>query len=90
MMLAFTLAYAGGGTAGVMPRGYVSQASRLQAALDEWRESIQAPGASLGIVTKDGKAIGSASGLAERAALVEVVGIDRPAGDRAAAPAGTY
>ena len=68
MMLAFTLAYAGGGTAGVMPRGYVSQASRLQAALDEWRESIQAPGASLGIVTKDGKAIGSASGLSDRAA----------------------
>lgn len=37
-----------------------------QAALDEWRTSIQAPGASLGIVTKDGKVISVTSGVSDR------------------------
>ena len=45
-----------------------SQAARLQAALDEWRASVQAPGASLGVVTKDGQVYGLASGLADRTA----------------------
>ena len=40
--------------------------ARLQAALDEWRASVQAPGASLGVVTKDGQVIGLASGVADR------------------------
>jgi len=42
--------------------------ARLQAALDEWRASVQAPGASLGVVTKDGQIFGLASGLADRTA----------------------
>jgi len=42
--------------------------ARLQAALDEWRTSVQAPGASFGIVTKDGQVFGLASGLADRTA----------------------
>ena len=40
----------------------------LQAALDEWRVSTNTPGASLGVVLKDGTAIGLASGLADRTA----------------------
>jgi D-alanyl-D-alanine carboxypeptidase len=40
--------------------------TRLQTALDEWRESIQAPGASLGVVQKDGSVVGLASGLADK------------------------
>src|SRR6185436_9953110 len=48
--------------------GAPSQAARLQAALDEWRASVQAPGASLGVVTKDGQVYGLASGLADRTA----------------------
>ena len=40
--------------------------ARLQTALDEWRESIQAPGALLGVVQKDGSVIGLASGLADK------------------------
>jgi D-alanyl-D-alanine carboxypeptidase len=48
--------------------GALSQASRLQAALDEWRGSIQSPGASLGVVTKDGQVFGLASGLSDRTA----------------------
>ena len=42
--------------------------ARLQAALDEWRSSVQVPGASLGVVTKDGQILGLASGLADRTA----------------------
>ena len=45
-----------------------SSQARLQAALDEWRASVQAPGASLGVVTKDGQVFGLASGLADRTA----------------------
>lgn len=37
-----------------------------QVALDEWRQSIQAPGASLGIVQRNGTVIGLASGIADR------------------------
>lgn len=40
--------------------------TRLQTALDDWRASVQAPGASLGIVTKDGRVCGLASGLSDR------------------------
>src|SRR5687767_4942184 len=40
--------------------------TRLQTALDEWRDSIQAPGASLGVVQKDGSVVGLASGLADK------------------------
>ena len=40
--------------------------ARLQKALDEWRASVQAPGASLGVVTRDGRTYGLASGLADR------------------------
>lgn len=40
--------------------------TRLQAALDEWRESIQAPGAQLGIVRNDGAVVGLASGVADK------------------------
>jgi D-alanyl-D-alanine carboxypeptidase len=54
------------GTAGLKPRGYVRQANALQAALDDWRTSVQAPGASLGVVTKDGRVCGLASGLSDR------------------------
>jgi len=48
--------------------GAPAQAARLQTALDEWRASVQAPGASLGVVTKNGQIYGVASGLADRAA----------------------
>src|SRR5262245_19643341 len=41
--------------------------AQLQAALDEWRASVQSPGASLGVVAKDGQALGLASGVADRA-----------------------
>jgi len=37
-----------------------------QIALDEWRASIQSPGASLGIVTRDGKVTALVSGVADR------------------------
>jgi D-alanyl-D-alanine carboxypeptidase len=40
----------------------------LQAALDEWRGSVSAPGASLGVVRRDGTAFGLVSGVADRAA----------------------
>ena len=40
----------------------------LQAALDEWRASIQSPGASLGIVTEDGTLTALVSGVSNRAA----------------------
>src|SRR6185503_19547114 len=40
---------------------------RLQSALDEWRASVQSPGASLGVVTKDGQVFGFASGVSDRA-----------------------
>jgi D-alanyl-D-alanine carboxypeptidase len=53
-------------TAGLKPRGYVRQANALQTALDEWRASVQAPGASLGVVMKDGRVCGFASGLSDR------------------------
>jgi D-alanyl-D-alanine carboxypeptidase len=43
-------------------------AARLQNALDEWRTSAQAAGASLGVVTRGGRTYGLASGLADRAA----------------------
>ena len=43
-------------------------ALRLQAALDEWRVSAGMPGASLGVVLKNGQVIGLASGLADRTA----------------------
>jgi D-alanyl-D-alanine carboxypeptidase len=41
---------------------------RLQTALDEWRVSVNAPGASLGVVLNDGTAIGLVSGVSDRAA----------------------
>jgi hypothetical protein len=40
----------------------------LQAALDEWRASIQSPGASLGIVKEDGTATALVSGVSNRTA----------------------
>src|SRR6188474_3344290 len=40
----------------------------LQAALDEWRASIQSPGASLGIVTEDGAVTPLVSGVSNRTA----------------------
>lgn len=43
-------------------------AARLQTALDEWRVSTGTPGASLGVVLKDGTALGLASGLADKTA----------------------
>jgi D-alanyl-D-alanine carboxypeptidase len=43
-------------------------ASPIQAALDEWRASIQSPGASLGIVTEDGTATALVSGVSNRTA----------------------
>lgn len=49
-------------TAGVVP----ADASILQTALDEWRASVQSPGASLGVVTKDGRVLGLASGVSDR------------------------
>jgi len=42
-------------------------AATLQTSLDEWRASAGAPGASLGVVLKDGQVFGLASGLADRA-----------------------
>ena len=60
-------------SAGAIPAAWPAQAqrevlvdTRLQTALDEWRESIQAPGALLGVVQKDGAVIGLASGLADK------------------------
>ena len=47
-------------------RAAPQDSTRLQAALDEWRASVQAPGASLGVVTSDGKVIGLASGVSDR------------------------
>ena len=44
------------------------QSSTLQAALDEWRASVNVPGASLGVVRRDGTAFGLVSGVADRAA----------------------
>jgi D-alanyl-D-alanine carboxypeptidase len=41
-------------------------ASLLQRVLDEWRASVQAPGASLGVVHKDGQVIGLPSGVSDR------------------------
>lgn len=41
--------------------------ARLQAALDEWRASTNTPGASVGIVSRDGQVIALVSGLADRA-----------------------
>jgi len=38
----------------------------LQTALDEWRESIQSPGASLGVVTEKGTVTALVSGVADR------------------------
>jgi D-alanyl-D-alanine carboxypeptidase len=43
-------------------------AARLQAALDEWRATTRTPGASLGVVLKDGRVLGLASGVADRSA----------------------
>jgi D-alanyl-D-alanine carboxypeptidase len=43
-------------------------ASPIQTALDEWRASIQAPGASLGVVTEDGTLTALVSGVSNRAA----------------------
>ena len=51
----------------VAQQATVETASRLQAALDEWRSSVEAPGASLGVATRDGGAFGLVSGLADRA-----------------------
>ena len=50
------------------PAQDTTPAVRLQAALDEWRVSTGAPGASLGVVLKDGTVLGLASGLADRTA----------------------
>ena len=41
---------------------------RVQLALDEWRASVNAPGASLGVVLKDGTAAGFVSGVSDRTA----------------------
>lgn len=41
--------------------------ARAQAALDEWRSSVNAPGASLGIVLRNGQSFGFASGVSDRA-----------------------
>jgi D-alanyl-D-alanine carboxypeptidase len=59
-----------GAIVGAVPQQTAPAATsaRLQAALDEWRVSAGAPGASLGVVLKDGTVIGLASGLADRAA----------------------
>ena len=40
--------------------------TQLQAALDEWRSGANIPGASLGVVLKNGDVIGLASGLSDR------------------------
>jgi len=48
--------------------GVQERQGRLQVALDEWRASIQAPGASLGVVTRDGSIHALASGMADRTA----------------------
>ena len=42
--------------------------ARLQAALNEWRASTGTPGASLGVALREGRSLGFASGLADRAA----------------------
>ena len=44
----------------------VPAGSSLQAALDEWRASIQSPGASLGIVAEDGTVTALVSGVSNR------------------------
>ena len=43
---------------------------RVQVALDEWRASVNAPGASLGVVLKDGTAAGFVSGVSDRTAKI--------------------
>jgi len=48
--------------------GLQERQTRLQVALDEWRASVQAPGASLGVVTRDGSIHALASGMADRTA----------------------
>jgi D-alanyl-D-alanine carboxypeptidase len=45
-----------------------TQATALQAALDDWRESAGVPGATLGIVRSNGDVLALASGLADRTA----------------------
>jgi len=50
----------------LIPAPSTQLAGRLQAALDEWRASVQAPGAQLGVVTKDGQIFGLASGVSDR------------------------
>lgn len=42
--------------------------TQLQTALDQWRSEANIPGASLGVVLKNGEAVGLASGLADRTA----------------------
>jgi D-alanyl-D-alanine carboxypeptidase len=42
----------------------------LQAALDDWRASTAMPGATLGIVLPDGRALGLASGVSDRSTKV--------------------
>ena len=55
--------------AAIEPYQQASPASRaaIQAALDEWRASVGAPGASLGVVLADGTAMAFSSGVADRA-----------------------
>jgi D-alanyl-D-alanine carboxypeptidase len=57
----------GGWLLGVQAAQNVPVATPAQAALDEWRQSIQSPGASLGIVIRDGKVTALVSGVADRA-----------------------
>jgi hypothetical protein len=52
----------------VQNRQTVPAPGAIQAALDEWRASIQSPGASLGIVTEDGTVTALVSGVSNRAA----------------------
>ena len=52
----------------VSSAGLQERQTRLQVALDEWRASVQAPGASLGVVTRDGSIHALASGMADRTA----------------------
>jgi D-alanyl-D-alanine carboxypeptidase len=56
------------GLAAQQPAPATGLAARLQSALDEWRVSTGWPGASLGVVLKDGQTFGLASGLADRTA----------------------
>ncbi len=58
--------FVGLGFVAAVPAQDEALTSRLQAALDEWRASTNTPGASLGVVLKDGEAIGLASGVADR------------------------